>query len=293
VIVTAQQRSSTARIERLRLLQTAAALGISAIIVFLYLDVVTGMARDWWVEPSLSQGLLIPPLALYLAWQRRGQILGEMAKPDGWGLWAVALACLLFMVGKLAAEFFVWRISLVVLLAGLMWTFWGWRRLRRAAFELLLLATMVPLPNLVYSSLSTPLQLFASDVSTTIAQLAGTVAYHDGNIIYLANTTLGIEEACSGLNSLSALMVASVLLSFSTCSHWATRIALFLMAFPVSVAMNVARVAGTAILADRNQEFAEGFYHLFSGWLVFVFGFVVLYLTARTLNLTTRKQVAG
>ena len=87
------------------------------------------------------------------------------------------------------------------------------------AFPLVLLATMVPLPTLVYSAVSAPLQLFASDVSTNLAQLLGVAVYRDGNIIHLANISLGVEEACSGLNSLSALMVVSLLIGFLICQR--------------------------------------------------------------------------
>jgi exosortase len=289
VIAYTSERSATRSISPVKVLHALAIAVIAALIVALYTNVAASMAVDWWTVPSLSQGMLIPPLVLVLVFQHRARIFAEPAKPDEWGLLIVGFACVLFLIGKLAAEFFVWRISFVVLLAGLIWTFWGQRRLRSAAFELVLLATMVPLPALVYNSLSAPLQLFASDAATAIAQSAGTVAYRDGNIIYLAATTLGVEEACSGLNSLSALMVASVLLSFSTCSHGGVRVALFLLTFPISVAVNVFRVAGTAILTDWNEQFAYGFYHLFSGWLVFVFGLVLLYITARLLESGRRR----
>src|SRR5207248_354562 len=134
-----------------------------------------------------------------------------------------ALACCMFVMGKLASEFFMMRLSFVVLLAGLIWTFWGSQRLRTLTFPLLLLATMVPLPVMVYNSLAAPLQLFASDVATRIAQTLGISVFRDGNIIQLASGSLGVAEACSGLNSLSALVVGSLLLGYLFCSSLAGR----------------------------------------------------------------------
>jgi len=190
----------------------------------------------------------------------------------------------MFLLGRLASEFFLMRFSFVVLLAGLIWTFWGIRRLRTLAFPVLLLATMVPLPALLYNSQAAPLQLLASDLATRIAQSLGVSAFRDGNVIQLAGTSLGVEEACSGLNSLSALIVGSVLLGFLVCSRFLSRITLFVLAVPLAIAVNIVRVSGTALIADYNQEFAEGFYHSFSGWLVFVAGFGALYLAARILH---------
>jgi exosortase len=242
------------------------------------------MVNDWWTQPAYSQSLLLPPLALYIAWLNRARTLLHPAVPDNRGLLLTTFASLIFVAGKLASEFFLMRISFVILIVGFVWTFWGLSRLRSLALPLLLLATMVPLPVMVYNSLAAPLQLFASDMATRIAQTLGVSAFRDGNIIQLAKTSLGVAEACSGLNSLSALIVGSVLLAYLICTRLRSRIILFLAAIPIAIGVNVIRVAGTAVIADYNQEFAEGFYHSFSGWLVFVAGFGCLYLTARILH---------
>jgi exosortase/archaeosortase family protein len=93
-----------------------------------------------------------------------------------------------------------------------------------------------------------------------------------------------VEEACSGLNSLSALMVGSLLLGFMMISRTSGRVLLFFLAIPLSIAVNIFRVAGTAVIADYHEEYAMGFYHLFSGWLVFVAGFGMLFLIAKLLH---------
>ena len=265
-------------------------LTIIALIVILYGQVLVDLAGDWWTEPSFSQGLLIPPLALYLAWTRRSLTLAQPLRADNRGLWLIGFSCLLFLLGKLSAEFFFPRISFVLLIAGLAWTFWGYARFRTLYFPLVLLATMVPLPTLVYNAVSAPLQLFASDVSTTLAQLLGVAVYRDGNIIHLANISLGVEEACSGLNSLSALMVVSLLIGFLICPLLSVRVTLFALSIPLSIAVNILRVTGTAIIADYHEQFALGFYHSFTGWLVFIGGFAILYSMARGLNWLTRSS---
>src|ERR1700687_3668461 len=123
---------------------------ISGLVAVLYWGVVRGMAIEWWTEPSSSYGMLIPPIALYIAYCRRAVTLAIPARPELRGLWLVMLACAVFFFGGLAAGFFLSRISLVLLLAGLVWTFWGFSRLRTLAFPLLLLATMVPPPSALY-----------------------------------------------------------------------------------------------------------------------------------------------
>jgi exosortase len=229
-------------------------------------------------------------MALYVAYVRRGITLAIPAQPDLRGLWLVAAGCITLLLGGLAAEFFLSRISFVVLLAGLAWTFWGAPRTRSLGFPFVLLATMVPLPAIVYNMVAAPLQLFASQVATSLAQALGVSIYRDGNIIHLANTSLGVAEACSGLHSLSALVVGSLLLGFLEDASIIGRILLFVISIPLAVAVNVLRVAGTAVLADYRLEFAEGFYHAFSGWLVFIVGFAMLWAIGKYLvRLTTAK----
>ena len=260
---------------------------IAAVVVllwFLFWDILTDMAHDWWIEPAWSQGMLLPPLALYIAWMYRKQIFSLEEAPDARGLWLTGFGCGVFLVGRVASEFFLPRIAFVMILTGFVWTFWGKRRLQVLGFPLLLLATMVPLPVMFYNSVAAPLQLFASNAATQIVQALGVTVFRDGNIIQLAGISLGVAEACSGLNSLSALVVGSILLGFLSCSGILSRLVLIGLSIPIAIGVNVLRVAGTAILADHNQEFAMGFYHAFSGWLVFVAGFGVLYLCARGLH---------
>jgi len=257
---------------------------IAVLVAALYGWTLADLANDWWTDPALSQGFLLPPLALGIAWMRRHLTFAEPAVRDSRGLLWIAAACFLFLLGKLGAEFFLARISFVILVTGILWTFWGGKRVRTLTFPLLLLATMVPLPALVYNSVAAPLQLLASDVATQLAQWMGVSVYRDGNIINLAHISLGVERACSGLNSLSALMVGGVLLGFLQCTRAHTRILLFLLTVPLSIAANVLRVTGTAVIADYHEEFAMGFYHAFSGWLVFVTGFAALYGISKPLH---------
>jgi exosortase len=143
---------------------------------------------------------------------------------------------------------------------------------------------MVPLPVIVYNQLAEPLQLFASAVSTKLAEFFGVSVYTEGNVIQLATATLGVEEACSGLRSLAALIVMALLLGFVVCRRLLSRVLLLAPAFPIAVFVNVLRVAGTAILADRNPDLAMGFYHLFSGWLIFLLGIALVFAACQLLH---------
>ena len=120
---------------------------ISILIAALYGAILTDMASDWWNEPSASQGLLIPPLTLYIAWLLRRQTFARPAAPDRRGYLVMGTACMVLLLGRLAAEFFLQRLSLSFCLVGSRWRSGPCRALRTLAFPFLLLATMVPFPG--------------------------------------------------------------------------------------------------------------------------------------------------
>jgi exosortase len=164
---------------------------LGGLILLLYADVVPSMIARWWEDEGYSHGFLVAPLAGWLAWRQRAAVAAVAGQPDTRGLLAVLIAAACYVVGKLGAEFFLTRMSLILLLTGLIWTFWGWERLKRLAFPLLLLASTVPLPVLVYNRLAGPLQLVASAASTEVAQGLGISVYRDGTSFTWPRQLLG------------------------------------------------------------------------------------------------------
>ena len=249
----------------------------------LYGDVVYSLLVDWLTEPNLSYGLLVPPLALWFGWYQKDEVFALPVKPQSAGLFCIAAACFLYVAGRYLGEFLT-RLSLPLLITGMVWTHWGVARLRALQYPLLLLFTMVPLPALVYGAISLPLQLLVSEWAAELARMAGSVLVRDGNILQLANVSLGVEEACSGLNSLAALLVTALVLAFLVCRSTAARVGLLLLWSPIAIGVNIFRVFVTAVAADYNRDFALGLYHTFSGWLIYVLSFVLLYGAALLLN---------
>lgn len=255
-----------------------AALG--ALLVAMYWDVVPAMFDVWMNDPGYSHGILIPPLAAYVAWLHKDEILALTPERDLRGLLMTLFGCLVFVLGRLGAEFFLTRISMVIILAGMAWTFWGLARTRKLAFSLFLLATMVPIPAIVYNRLAAPLQLFASEVSSGVLEAMGIPVFRDGNILHLAEISLGVAEACSGLRSISSLTVLALVVGYFVLHKASWRVLLFFLAFPTAISVNVLRIVITAIAAREDAALARGFFHSFSGWVVFLLGFVLLYIMA-------------
>lgn len=249
-----------------------------------YFQVLHGLVSDWWNDPEASQGLILGPLAVYAALARRRVLVTGQQCFGTWGLLSLLVSCSLLLAGKLGADFFLMRISFVLVIASLLVTFYGMPGLKTMTLPLLLFVGSIPLPALVYNAASGRLQLLSSSLATSLAQSLGITLFRDGNIIHLAHLSLGVAESCSGIHSLSALVVGSLIIGFIYPRHLPSRLALIAAAVPIAVSMNIIRIAGTAALADYREHLALGFYHSFAGWLVFVLGFGALWALGRILQ---------
>lgn len=255
----------------------AAAILVVAALVCTYAGVFSSLVRQWASDDNYSHGFLIVPIALYCAWERRDLLRRTERRPHPAGLVIVLLSLVVFAMGVLAAELFLTRISLVGVIAGAMLFVWGAGHVRVLAFPLALLPLMVPLPTIVFNRIALPLQLIASRVGETTIAALGIPVLRDGNILELPTMTLAVAEACSGIRSLISLVTLAIVLAhFTGRSGWGKAVVVA-SAVPIAIAANAARVAGTGVMAHWvGRSAAEGFFHGFSGWLLFVTAFGAL-----------------
>jgi exosortase len=136
---------------------------------------------------------------------------------------------------------------------------------------------MIPLPAIIFNQIAFPLQLLASRLGEFAIAAAGIPVLREGNVLILANTQLEVAEACSGIRSLISLLTLGIVYGYFTDKRAWVRTAIALSTIPVAIVANGARVAGTGILAHWwGPEAAEGFFHEFSGWVVFIVAFVMI-----------------
>ncbi len=266
---------------------------VLAALAVTYHDVAAGLVRQWRTDDNYSHGFVVLPLALWFAWDRRAAVRALPLEPSRWGLFLLAGSLALLVTGTLGAELFLARISLIGVLAGLVLFFAGRAHLRALAFPLAFLLLMIPLPALIFNRIAFPLQLLASRAGATALEWAGVPVLREGNVLVLATTTLEVAEACSGIRSLVSLLTLAIVLGqFSLRTRWG-RGALALAAVPVAIAANAGRVSGTGLAAHVwSPEAAEGFFHAFSGWIVFAAAFAALLAVERLIVTIEQRQPA-
>ncbi|MEC4672954.1 MAG: exosortase A, partial [Nitrospirota bacterium] len=244
---------------------------------FLYNEILAGLVYDWDTDPNYSHGFLVPFMSAYFLWERWKQLTTLTINPNGWGIPLLGFGVLMLVIGSVGAELFTQRMSLIVVLSGLVLLILGKEILLHLSLPIGFLVFMVPLPSIVVNTIAFPLQLFAAQTAAFCLFNLGIPVLREGNLITLATSTLEVAEACSGLRSLTALLaLGSVYGYFSQRLMW-KRWTLVVISIPIAIVANAFRVTGTGVLANYwGPEAAEGFYHTFEGWLVFVVAFVLL-----------------
>ena len=264
------------------------ATGVLAAFAFLYRDVIAKLVSDWATDDNYSHGFLIVPVALYLAWERRQRLLAAPMQPSLLGLIVILGSLATLIAGVLGAELFLTRVSMIGVVGGAILFVLGWQHLRVLAFPIAFLLLMVPIPAIIFNQIAFPLQLTASEFGEATLNLFTIPVLREGNIIILANTTLEVAEACSGIRSLISLLTLGIVYGYFTDPRGWVRTVVALSTVPIAIIANGMRVAGTGIAAHYyGPEAATGFFHTFSGWLVFVVAFVMLFVVMRLLLILT------
>jgi len=258
---------------------------VASAYALLYAKVLVDLWRNWERDPNYSHGFLILPIVAYLIWQRREQLWAVPSRPARIGMAVMLVSIGMLLVGTAAVEYFLMRLSMVGVAAGAILYISGWPMLRALRFPLLFSLTMIPLPAIVFYQLAFPLQLLATRFGVEVLRLAQVPVLREGNIIVLTQTTLEVAEACSGIRSIFSLLALAMLYGYLSQTRFWPRVLIVASSIPIAIVTNGFRVAGTGLAATYfGAEAAEGFFHTFSGFFVFVVAFFMLASFARLLR---------
>jgi EpsI family protein len=273
--VTEQKSNNSLRLSATSLTKTAL---YGLLLVGLYYQSIAYMTKQW-NKDEYTYCYLMPPVILFLIWQKRASLANLPSLPSWKGLIPLFIGIALFWLGELGGEYFSLYISLWLVIVGLCWIHLGWGKMKTIAFPLFMILSMFPLPNFIYNKISLKLQLISSHLGVSLLHAYGMPAYREGNIIDLAFTQLQVVEACSGLKTLISLIVLGLLLVYFYKAALWKRALLMISTVPIAILTNSTRIAITGVLYGIwGASVAEGFFHGFSGILIFMFSFCMLLL---------------
>lgn len=262
-----------------------AAMGwVAAALLLCYLPILIPLVRQWSDDEDMGHGFFVPLVAAYIAWLKKDQLLNTPIRRNYWGLAILGWAAIQALLGTLGAELFLQRTAFVFSIIGSVLFLCGWEMLKALSLPLFLLFFMVPIPQIIYTQITFPLQLFASRVAETLLTLFGIPVLRDGNVLELANQKLSVVEACSGIRSLLSLSFLSLVYGFLFDKKAWMRWALLILTVPIAIVANAGRVTITGILSDVRPDLAQGFFHSVEGWVIFVVALAMLVIAHRLIN---------
>ncbi len=258
---------------------------VGGLLVWLYYPVVVRLVLQWWHDPNFSHGFFVPIFAAYVLWLNRGALRNLPTSPSWYGVAVLLLGLALLILGNLGAELFLSRFSILVVSAGLVISCLGWSYQRRILFPWIFLILMIPIPAIIFNQITFPLQILASKLASAVLPLMGVPTFREGNIIQIPAMALEVAEACSGIRSLLSLATLAIIYSYLMDTSVAVRATLASASVPIAIAANSLRIVGTGLTVQYwDAEKAEGFFHAFSGWLIFVVSLSMLFALHRVLR---------
>jgi len=250
-----------------------------------YYSTLTWLVTKDWAREAYSYCCMIPFVVLYLIWDKRDDLISRPSMPSWKGLVPLVFGLMLFWPGELGGEYLTLYISFWLVLVGICWMHLGWQKLKTIAFALIFMLTMFPVPHFLYNKVSLKLKLISSQLGAAMIQFCGLPVYREGNIIDLGFTQLQVVNACSGLPFLFSLIPLCLLMVYFFKAHFWKRAVLFISAVPLAIFSNSLRITLTGILCKVwDPVVAEGFFHGFYGWLIFVFCIPVLLIEMKILK---------
>lgn len=255
---------------------------VGLLILAVYYRVLGKLVTDWWQIPDFSHGFLVPFFAAYLVWTNRKTLIETELAPTWSGIAVVALGLAVLLLGVYGAELFLSRISFVILLAGLVLGFGGPQLLKELRFVLLVLLLAIPIPSIIFNEITLPLQTLASKLASGLLPLFGVPVLREGNIIELPSMKLEVAEACSGIRSLMSLFTLAIFYGYFLEKTFLRRALLALASIPIAIAANAVRIVGTGLCVQYwDPDKALGFFHEFSGWVMFLVSLCCLFIVHR------------
>jgi exosortase len=263
---------------------------LTALLGYLFYPILRDIAMTCWTDDDYSHGLLLPIVAVYMIWdkrialQERFTVATERIRREGRDGGKILATLLLlsglfiYFLGEASGLSYASWLSFFPVTVGVLYLSFGRTFGLAIAPAVLILFMAKPLPDSLVVRIFWPLQVLAARVSTWTLELLNVPVYLSGNIIEIPAMRLMVEEACSGMRSVMALLTLACIVIYFIDLKLISKIAIVLSALLVAIVMNVFRVALTGVLAHfYDPKTATGFFHTFSGLIVFVIGLPILY----------------
>lgn len=261
-------------------------ISLGVLTILAYIPTFIWMVDRWSAKDTYySHGFLVPLIIIFIVWLKKDNLSKLKLKPSGWGWLFFISGVLIHLVSALWRVYFSSGFSIILVMVGLVLLFFGKAFLRRLWFPISFLVFMIPLPLIAIANISFKLKIFAAQISTSIINGLGVAAIREGSIIKTRHSYIIVEDPCSGIRSLIALIALGALMAYFMDSTRIKKVMLFISSIPIALASNVIRITTLSLVSEMyGAKFITGKFHDTMGVLVFVFAFLGLSLVGKVLE---------
>ncbi len=259
---------------------------LGILITLAYIPSFLWMYERWTVKDTYySHGFLVPFISAFLIWQKRKVLAKLKFKPSNSGWLFLGPSIIVYLISALLRINFSAAFTLIPTLAGIVLLFMGKEYLKQLLFPILFIIFMIPLPEAAIVNMSFQLKIFAAKLSTFIVNQVGIPAIRDGSVIKTAHAYLMVEDPCSGIRSLIALIALGTLMAYLSHTTRIKKTIMFLSAVPIAVGANIVRIVVLTLASEiYGSKFAMGLFHDTMGYVVFIIAFAALALLGKALE---------
>ena len=240
-------------------------------LIGLYFDTALAMVGIWWRSETFNHAFLVPPIVIWLIWEKRHALARQHPHPSPWlALPLIGLACA-WLLGELAAVNAVTQLAFTAMLVLAVPLVIGIPAARRIAFPLAFLFFAVPIGEFVMPKLMEWTAYF----TVLGLRASGIPVYQEGLHFVIPSGSWSVVEACSGVRYLIASLTVGTLYAYLNYSSLKRRLIFIGVSILVPVLANWARAYLIVMLGHLSgNKLAVGVDHLIYGWVFF--GFVIM-----------------
>jgi len=242
-----------------------------------YFTTLRALFNVWLTNDDYSYGFLIPIISIYLIWERRNEISKAIVSVNWLGAIPFFLLLAMAVYGILGSSGSAVQPTIPLILLSIVLFCFGWQMFQTLFLPLAFLIFMIPLPPVVETKIGVPLKLISTKFGAAILRLFGIPVFVEGNVLDIGVTQLQVVDACAGLRFILPLLALGVVFAYFFEKNRWKQVVLVLVTIPIAIITNGVRIGATGILAYQyGSKVAEGFFHGFSGWVVFLFALALL-----------------
>jgi exosortase len=251
------------------------------------------LVQQVWSTEAGAQGPIVLFTGVWLVWRKLPD-LTRNAKPGAWWMSAILmiLALALYVFGRAYDYISIEVAGLYGVVLTFLFAHIGLRPLTRDWFPFLYLGFLIPPPGWVIDTATAPLKTFVSYASTELLQLCGLPIVREGVTLFIGQYQMLVEDACSGMKSLSGLIAISLFYIYLLRNaSWRYSVFLVALVIPIAIIANILRIITLVLLTYfMGDAVGQGFLHKTAGLFLFATALALVFAIDHAISAILQKR---